>query len=510
MEVPTLSSPGTTKMKTREKHILELPEELTEMLLLQVKIAGPSKDFWNCLKTCRDWHRIGLGIHGELDHTVATIVESYQRRPGQPQEHVDSNFDHRTDFDLGGPSPLYISELRSLTVHVRHARIAAPFAPIPGRDLFESISDMFQGMRKLTTFSLKFACDGWDFPHGDVPAIPQSKLARLVANLPSTVVNLEIDTAGVDVPPGADLVASDERHLCFQLGKAIGRLRHLRLRLGHVCGHILHAEQNPPIIGDTAVEHGVDGFVLPKTSTARSLETFTLWIPNTGDTEAIDLLWSGKRPMSLKNALMTIIRQEPILTRPTAVDRHRSPGSLVWKARYSHRGESSIERSVQVHTVNKVHSAMLPPNPLRHCAEHDILTTTSRRQFQVGGDVYPKSDFPYIAEWILESRSRWAQAGHLGARYPAPEAERADKPFWRKPTLWHPPTLMEYIEYKDVSVKEGTGLWACLLPGCPARCESLNHLRGHQLYAHPTSVRHTFPSQICVVEFAWEALEETN
>lgn len=489
MDSPPLSSTRTTMMEPKRKHILELPEELTEMLLLHVREAGSSKDFWNCLRTCRDWHRIGLGVHGQLDHTVSAIVESQHRRSGLNKECFQSNIQHTTDFDLGSPSMLYVSELRSLTIHVRHARMAAPFAPIPGRNMFDSIVAIFERTRKLSTFSLKFASDGWDFPHNDVPAIPQSQLARLVTNLPSTVVNLEFDTAAVDIAPTADLLATGKWHLCYQLGNIVSRLRHLRLRVGHVCRHILGPHSNPQVLGDAAIRDGSQELNCGKTSTAGTLEIFTVWLPSSEDARVLyRLLHEQSKPPNFQKAVVTVIRKEfptSAITRLSPYGPHESP---IWAARHSYSDNTSIHRSVHVHKMNKmVHSAMLPSEPVQYCHEHELLTTTLRRQFQMGGDVYPKSDFPYIGEWILEDICRWAQAGHLGARYPAMEANSEDKPFWRKPILWHPPTLSEYMTFKNQSITEGSGLWACLFPACPARCDSLNHLRGHQLYAHPAS-----------------------
>jgi len=119
--------------------------------------------------------------------------------------------------------------LRSLTIHVLHARIQAPFIAVEGRDLFGSLADTLTLARRLTTFSLRFADQGWDFPHLDVPAVPSSQLSRIVEALLASVVNLEIDTFGTDVPPSESLLRGDmSKHFCHQTGKRIHQLRHLR------------------------------------------------------------------------------------------------------------------------------------------------------------------------------------------------------------------------------------------------------------------------------------------
>lgn len=467
--------------------INDLPEELLVCIFEGVKEHGSSQEFWNCLKTCRAWHRIGLAVHGRLDLALSTVAESETRRYEIEQEETQNWLPLVADFSTGGLSPLFISQIRSFTVHVLHARIGGRLLGNPKRNLFDSIIEIFGITQKLSTLSFKFASDGWDLPHRDIPAVPQSALARLVASLPDTVVNLEIDTAGVDVSPSQSIVSTERsKHLCTQINKILHRLRHLRLRVSHVCEEMLVAWPAPrPCPCENTCECcSGDGQDACERVRCWALRSLSIWMPQAVDERgrrakhAFNLL--AKLP-STHGTYVNIISQQNLLLVPTEPAISFFRPSFVWRSESNITSPVGQPILVYGHNLQAAEAIQRSDPSLRYCEEHRLMATYAGRLFQMGEDAFPKSPYPYMAEWALEGSARWAQEGHNGPRYPAMEADEENKPFWK-------PCYDATFPITGRAVTGGTnlGLWSCLFPDCRTRCESLQHLRGHHIYAHPS------------------------
>ncbi|KAF2269832.1 hypothetical protein CC78DRAFT_240553 [Lojkania enalia] len=471
--------------------IFDLPEELLETILRYVKETTTPEQFWSCLKTCRQWHRIGLRLHGRLDFSQSAIIESDIRRSQIQQEYPATDIRLCTNYSLNSPSQLYLSELRSLTVHVLHTRIASPFRPIAGLDFFDSLAESLRSIRRLSTFSLKFADEGWDFPHLDVPAVLGSHLSKLVKALPNTVVNLEIDTAGTDVPPSANLLDGAEgKHFCFQLSKIFYRLQYLRLRVTHICKAALPSGyvSRPPPSENDGEQRTDDERELCALAKSWNMRQITLWLPSRQIDEHCPLTSSLQKLINLSTEpkpLATFVYQKEqqwsqrssLLESGSHIYSH-----FTWEAKQCSRdGTSAGGRTSRLsgYSDRNYRSGLIPEPPLG-CIEHGILQRAPRRYFQLSVYDYIRSPYPYLAEWLLESANRWAQDGHGGCRYPVPESDHQNKPFW-KGSHEIPPSGSALM----AGMAKGAGLYHCLFPKCSTRCESIHHLRGHHLSAHP-------------------------
>lgn len=472
--------------------IQDLPEELLDSILRHVKETTSPTEFWDCLRTCRRWHRVGLGAYNGVDYAASAIIESDVRAREIHQEEPDINIKLFTDFDLNPPSHLFLAELRSLTVHVHHARTAAPFKPATGQDLFASLSKAFSRMRRLTTFSLKFSEDGWDYPTMDIPAIPQSRLASLVRALPDTIVNLELDTASADIPPSDDLLSADSaKHLCHQINRILLRLQHLRLRVSHVCGTLLSTP--PPQHSDqeraecNSCGHGAQAVC--RLLRDWNMRGMTIWlhysvIPT--DTTFENTLSALIKPVLRCRSTIMLVRETYFGS--------RDPQELAagWGLDARRRVLLSTESNIPFSTRQRLQSWVdrvygIPGSrniwSSRHfpCEEHQVLRSGLYREFEFGGQGRtPISPFPYMAEWALEYGRRWAQHEHLGSRYPVVEGDAPSKPFFQCNLFSSRPVPPQYI-----SMEAGGEQWACLFPGCHIKCPSFLYLRGHQSYAHP-------------------------
>ncbi|ORY09004.1 hypothetical protein BCR34DRAFT_487985 [Clohesyomyces aquaticus] len=451
--------PGTAECRGGRIH--DLPEELLDAILRNIRDTAPASDFWNCLKACRQWHRIGLAVHGHLDLSTSAIIESETRRHDLKAEVDNTLIPLKTEFMIHTPSSWFLSGLRCLTVHVLHSRIASPFEPV-GKGFFEQLCDTFKTTKRLSTFSLRFADDGWDFPVTDVPAILGTQLARLVSELPSTVVNLEIDTVGVDIPPSRELLeVNPTGHLCYQISQIFPRLQHLRLRVAHVCEILL---DSGPLFEPCLCTRAYCGVSLGKAScplaASWKMRRLTVWIPEGQDDSNNSFVRASKRlteHCASHAPLAVLVHQRRTLT--CTLDPGFICGNFTW--------------SVESNFHNLRASGYTEHNQLSRwdakrfsCRDHEILTRSPRRYFLLSDERTPRTPFPYMTEWVLESSSMWAQKGHQGCRYPIAKGNEPGHPYW------------------EASYPE-KGLWACLFPRCRTRCRSLHALQGHQMYMHP-------------------------
>ena len=260
--------------------VQHLPEEIIVAILREVKVAASSTDFLNCLRTCQQWHRIGLGVHGRLDLALTTLLNPSIHQQSQEEEVSDGLVD--VFATLYFPvSEAFISELRTLTIHVLYTGLARPLAAASSQYFSKALIDVFTITRKLSTLSIKFSEDESGSSRQEASCSPRVDVAAVVAHLPKTVINLEIDTARRDIfPDGVTQDHDESRHLCHHLSIIIPRLRHLRLRVAHICGAIL---ANGPIFCVCPVDQRerfcsglptiCDSFLSSK------LSTLNIWLP---------------------------------------------------------------------------------------------------------------------------------------------------------------------------------------------------------------------------------------
>ncbi|KAF2112575.1 hypothetical protein BDV96DRAFT_152799 [Lophiotrema nucula] len=442
--------------------LASLPEELVAEILLLIRQSVTSREFWNCLKTCRNWYRIGLPMLTSLGFAISAIVES-DHEHGFPRVDPPSQSNAIiSDFSTEPVSELYVSELRSLTVHVLHTRHAVRERPVTG-DFFESLTETLQTTNKLTTFSLKFADDGWDFPKQDVPVIPQGRIARLVACLPRSLRNLEIDTASMDLPPSHDqLVMDDANHFCYQISQIIPRLVHVRLRVKHVCQALFGSKTPSPV-------------------DLKNLRSIVIWPSPFDDFAASDEFREacdnlpyppGPYDPGIKNNIL--IYHE--WSRPRQVTPLYA-GGFYTSTTHHRRPVVNIEGCLE--PGHDTPAPLIRPA----CEEHAKIKSTHRRTF---GLRHPRTEntlgrtpYVYMVAWLLEGEARWAQNEHGGCRYPYLEGNEEGKPFWKDLYVVESPEQGHEWRYPS------SGPFACLFPHCRRRFKAFVGLQIHHHRAHP-------------------------
>jgi hypothetical protein len=265
-------------------------------------------------------------------------------------------------------------------------------------------------------------------------------------------------------------------------------LRHLRLRVSHVCEEmLLHGPRPGPRLchcENTCECCSGDGKDACDRVRSWALRSLSVWVPQAVNKRsrrtkhAFDLL--AKLPTK-HGTYVNIISQQDLLPGSAEPANGFLRPSFVWRSESNSTSPGGQPILIYGHNVQALGAVQRPDPCLRYCEEHRLMATYAGRMFEMGEDAFPKSPYPYMAEWALEGSGRWAQEGHGGRRYPAMEGDGEDKPFW-KPSY----NATSPITGRTVNGMANLGLWSCLFPNCRTRCASLQHLRGHQIYAHPS------------------------
>ncbi len=126
------------------------------------------------------------------------------------------------------------------------ARLSDMAALITGSGSGGGCGSAGSGMANLATFLLRVS----DRTGGATGfSIPRPLFALLIASMPSTCVNIDVNTQGHDfAEPGAGLESGSgsggfaaSRHLCNTLRAVLPRLHHLRLRIKVLCPAVFAA-----------------------------------------------------------------------------------------------------------------------------------------------------------------------------------------------------------------------------------------------------------------------------
>ena len=85
---------------------------------------------------------------------------------------------------------------------------------------------------------------------------PPSVISKILLSLPASVVNLELDTEGVDNEDTSKACEHSKDHLCQVIGTIMPRLQFLRLRIGQLCPVLFYPLQQTPLSHAEVIEAG--------------------------------------------------------------------------------------------------------------------------------------------------------------------------------------------------------------------------------------------------------------
>lgn len=187
----------------------KLPVEVLHTILEYAKIPWPTGSrthFFSCLLCCRLWYDISLPL----------MYKGIYLRVGDLHRFL-------TKF-----SPRKLAMVKFLTISATVSRNEITWY---GRfflgGLLRKISTLLPKMINLSTLSFTYNDSMPEHPR--LIFMCRSAITELVKNLPTSCVNLEIDTHGLDK------YDTTETHLCDALRDVLPRLQHLRLRLANLC-----------------------------------------------------------------------------------------------------------------------------------------------------------------------------------------------------------------------------------------------------------------------------------
>ena len=199
--------------------IKDLPAELFIHVLKKLLECSSSDIFLRCIQCCRHWYETGIPILYEniifkLDNRSPSRIERFLSQCANLERIRSITFDVDSNSILAWPATI-----KHLT----------PFS-----------KRIMPRMSFLTTFSLVITGE-----HRRICGVYPKFLTRILRALPTTVVNLELDTLGLDLVFRTRAQIEANNHICATVGAIIPRLHHLRLRISTLCPRLLcHLSQD--------------------------------------------------------------------------------------------------------------------------------------------------------------------------------------------------------------------------------------------------------------------------
>ncbi len=241
----------------------QLPPELLPQIFTSLKNFG-YRYALPALSVCKAWNRIGTHTIYKSLHLQSYDVVPFAGKFRRGYKLItnltitwQNVFDNRCDCPNQLEQPSYVSGRCDPKQHVRrrckgeeacsnwrYSRGKLYLRP-GEKDVTRLMALLRHALPQLTTFSLTIDNEPESGPWCACRTneISSSFLARVVWSLPSTCVNLEIDSRGADYHAteweGANLSLDNEpppwNHVCAVVAATLPRLHSLRLRLGCIC-----------------------------------------------------------------------------------------------------------------------------------------------------------------------------------------------------------------------------------------------------------------------------------
>lgn len=212
--------------------ISQLPEEILMDIFERIKFSSrgtqesTTADIAGCARTCQQWRRIGSPLL--YQHFVLNVNYDYTSDTKEYKFHPPFKLWWWQPFQI----PTVATWMESLTIEL-HFNEAGP------TDRRITLIGFITSLPSLKTLSIRAA------PLMQQHYISRAQLALIVAAVPPTVTNFELDTKGRDA--SNSLVRKDYL-LCEALNKLLPQLCHLRLRMGVMCPLFITATG---VTGDT-------------------------------------------------------------------------------------------------------------------------------------------------------------------------------------------------------------------------------------------------------------------
>jgi hypothetical protein len=242
---PLISQVPTESALTMASQIDHLPVEILKMILRQSRNNGTIQDYGNALAVNETFRGAGEEYAFEtisLDNdSVAAFRHEIQVNPSKVSK-TQALFVH---FRLGWPYTVYNHSDAGATItfisdEQKRLNDSALLA-------IELLRDSLQHFKSLTTFSLFISRPQENNPltlnstelRTDAAreyscTLDRTVIKDVIAAIPNTVVNLEIDTHGLD-RFGIKDIPADEPHACGAIRSILPQLKHCRLRLATLC-----------------------------------------------------------------------------------------------------------------------------------------------------------------------------------------------------------------------------------------------------------------------------------
>jgi hypothetical protein len=233
---------------TRKPRMPELPDEILIKIFSAVRFSrsqDPAADLASSLRTCKQWYRVGMPLlYQNFVMDVNYRTASNAGPAYAPQEMLPRDFNSRYTFV---PSARFYDTATKLWsqpwtdtgigVWIHSLSVEIHFEDTYKPKYQQSIADVIKELPNIRTFSVRAA------PLKGNNYIGKARLTDLIANMPSKIVNFELDLQSRDT--SYDSTNREQGYSCKALGKLLPQLSTLRLRLAVMCREFLGEISKP-------------------------------------------------------------------------------------------------------------------------------------------------------------------------------------------------------------------------------------------------------------------------
>jgi hypothetical protein len=208
--------------------LTSLPNELLAQIIEHCDGDAHPNAVYALLFTCKTLHSVAKDIICRHIYLSASKYSDSRLECFLDQSYADSKV-----------ASISLQFEKNLLLQMRYSSVDA-------LNRLEPFYPRLRGFSQLTTFSLhQKGHNGYDI------VIPSSVVHKILANLPKSVISLDIDTSGCKDHPEVvsgraydliDIGMSRYQHICHEISRLMSQLKCLRLRVPYLCPEIVRLQ----------------------------------------------------------------------------------------------------------------------------------------------------------------------------------------------------------------------------------------------------------------------------
>jgi hypothetical protein len=224
-------------MLPRKPKFVDVPDEILLEIFSAIRFTvskDPVSDLASSIRTCRKWYRVGMPLL--YQNFVMDVNYCAAPTVGLALYPWESILVSKARYEFIPSARFYDTATKlwsqpwtdtGIGYWINSLSVEIHFAETGRRKHRQSITDVISQLPNIRTFSIRAA------PLRQNNMILKAKLTDLICNMPSKIVNFELDLQSRDTSDGS--TSRQGNHFCKALSKLVPQLCTLRVRLATMC-----------------------------------------------------------------------------------------------------------------------------------------------------------------------------------------------------------------------------------------------------------------------------------